>query len=131
MASSRATPARALKGTVEFIDCTFEGGKGPGLEFGGNPATGIRMLVRNTRLLDIASNAPAANPIVFSAAQDATQDVGGVKFEDCLIRDSLNRKPIAFIDDTGSLRVVGVTGNLIIEKDGVKTPLTFTEKLLG
>jgi hypothetical protein len=57
--------------------------------------------------------------------------VGGVKFVDCLIRDPLDRKPITFADASGSVRLAEVTGNFILEKNGVKTPITINDKLLA
>jgi hypothetical protein len=125
------TPARALKGKVELIDCTFQTGKGPGFEMGGNPATGIKMLVQNCSILDVAIDLPSVSPIMFSAGQDATQDIGGVKFVDCLVRDPLGRRPMGFLDNSGRLKIVGVNGNLILDKDGAKTPITLTPQLLG
>ncbi|MCX7424084.1 MAG: right-handed parallel beta-helix repeat-containing protein [Planctomycetia bacterium] len=125
------TPAQALRGRVDFIHCTFQGGKGAGLQIGGNPATAIQILVQNCSILDVAQDSPATNPILFSASQDATQDLGGVHFVDCLVRDPLGRKPMGFVDDSGSLRLAGVTGNLILETKGTKTPVTITPRLLG
>ena len=125
------TPAQALTGRAEFIHCTFQGGKGAGFQMGGNPATAIQILVQNCSILDVAQDSPATNPIIFSAGQDATQDPGGVQFVDCLVRDPLGRKPMGFFDNSGSLRLAGVTGNLILETKSTKTSVTLTPELLG
>jgi len=125
------TPDRALTGRVDLIHCTFQGGKGAGLQVGGNPATAIQMLVQNCSILDVAQDSPATNPILFSAGENATQDLGGVQFVDCLVRDPLGRKPMGFVDNSGNLRLANVTGNLILETLSTKTSVTLTPELLG
>lgn len=125
------TPSRALKGEAALENCVFQASKGPGIELGGNPATGIRILVQNCSILDVAQDRPAANPILFTAGHDATQDLGGVTFAHCLIRDPLGRNPIGLVDDSGHLKVVHVQGNLVLEKGGTKSSRVLTPTLLG
>ncbi len=129
--STGNTPARALKGKAEFIDCVFQGGKRAGFQMGGNPATGIQMLLKNCSIVDVAQNAPETSPIVFSAGQEATQDPGGVRFVDCLVRDPLGRKPMSFADNAGNLVLAGITGNLILETGDAKTSVALTPEVLG
>ncbi|MEI6500569.1 MAG: right-handed parallel beta-helix repeat-containing protein, partial [Armatimonadota bacterium] len=125
------TPAAAVTGKLELVNCEFRGAKTAGLTIMGNPPTGLRVLVDRCSLLDNASEAPTLSPIMLEAGNGATEDMGGIKFVDCLIRDALGRKPMSFTDNTGNLRVVDVTGNLLLEKEGQKTPVAITDKLLA
>lgn len=125
------TPPAAVKGKLELIDCTLEGPKAPGFTLSGNPPTGLRVLLKNVSILDSATEVPLQAPIIFASDAGATQDIGGVRFENCLIRDPLDRKPMLFTDTSGGLRLADVTGNFILEKNGVKTPIPITEKLLA
>lgn len=124
------TPAAAVKGTLDLVNCTFSGPKTSGLVISGNPPTGLRVTVDKCQILDAATAAPATTPILLEARSNASEDVGGIKFIDTLVRDPLERKPMSFVDMSSSLRVVEVTGTLILEKNGQKTPVTITDKLL-
>ena len=125
------TPAAAVKGKLELIDCTLSGGKQPGFMLTGNPPTGLRVLLERVSIFDTAIDTPLQAPVVLAADAGATQDIGGIKFVDCVIRDPLDRKPIIFADSSGSIRLTDVTGNFTLDKKGVKTPITITEKLLA
>jgi hypothetical protein len=125
------TPAAAVTGKLELINCTLEGPKQPGFMLTSNPPSGLRVLLKNVSIVDTAIDTPLQSPIVFMSDPGATQDVGGVKFVDCLIRDPLDRKPMVFADASGSVRLSDVTGNFILEKNGVKTPITITDKVLA
>lgn len=125
------TPDGAVKGKLELIDCTLQGAKQPGFMLSGNPPTGLRVLLERVSILDTAIDTPTQAPVVLAADQGATQDVGGIKFVDCVIRDPLDRKPMMFADSSGSIRLVDVTGNFLLEKNGAKTPVTLTDKLLA
>lgn len=125
------TPAAAVTGKLELINCTLEGGKQSAFLLAGNPPTGLRVRLQSCRILDPAPDQPSVSPMLFTAGQEATQDMGGVTFVDCLVRDKLGRRPIRFVDHTGGLRVVDVTGNLILAQDGQQTQLTLTDKVLA
>ena len=125
------TPAAAVKGKLELIDCKFHGRKQPGFILMGNPPTGLRVRVERCQFLDNAADAPTLSPILFEAQQSSSEDMGGVEFVDCLVRDPLGRKPMSFVDMTGGLRIADVTGNLILETDRKQTPVTITEALLA
>lgn len=125
------TPAAAVKGTLSLVNCTATGGKGAGFTLNNNPPTGLRVAVDRCTFADVAPESPSSAPICFLSSQAATEDIGGVKFTDCVVRDKLGRKPMAFVDSSGGLRIAEVSGNLILEQDGKKTRVELTEKQLG
>lgn len=124
-------PARAVQGAAEFIRCTVQGGRGPAFSLRGNPATAMRVRFEDCAFLDVAPAAAGTSPIMFAVERDATQDPGGVRFADCLIRDPHGRTPIGFVDDSGGLRLAGVTGTLILETPAAKTPVALTPETLA
>jgi hypothetical protein len=124
------TVDEAVKGTMEVINCQFEGSKGPGIMVTNNPPSGIRTRFESCTVSECSTGSPASAPLVLGNRQDADQDTGGVEFKDCVVRDSLKRVPMSFVDMVGGLKVSEVTGNLILEQDGQRTDVKLTPEVL-
>ncbi|NCO38611.1 MAG: hypothetical protein COZ06_24685 [Armatimonadetes bacterium CG_4_10_14_3_um_filter_66_18] len=124
------TVDEAVKGTMEVVNCQFEGSKGPGILVTNNPPTGIRTRFENCTVSECNTGSPAAGPIVLGNRAGADQDTGGVEFKDCVVLDSLKRAPMSFLDMVGGLKASEVTGNLILEQDGQRTDVKLTEEVL-
>ena len=125
------TPARAVKGKIEFVNCTFQGSGGAGISIADKPVDGCRIRFEKCSLLDTALTATTQAPIVFQARQGASESVGGVEFAECVVRDPQDRKPMASVDGAGGVGIKGITGNLVLEKDGRRTEVLLTENLLA
>lgn len=124
------TADEAVTGTMELTNCTFETSRGPGFLVTNNPPTGIKIKVTDCTISECNTGSPAAGPIVLGNRQGADQDTGGLEFRNVVVRDSLPRAPMTFLDMVGGLKVSDVTGNLLLEKDGKQEDVKLTPDVL-
>ena len=120
----------AVKGLTEFVNCSFENGRNAGVLIGDKPANAGRIRFIKCAISNPALDNAEISPIVFNTRHGATEDLGGVDFVDCIVRDPVDRIPIDFKDWSGDLRVTDVTGSLTVERDGVKEEYQITPELL-
>jgi hypothetical protein len=116
-----------VKGTVDFINCKFEGGLDGGIGVSDKPVTGARVSFVNCQIINAATNKPTASPIELSNRSTATEDLGNIRFVNCTITDPLNRKPMSYQDMSGGLGLRDVTGTLIVNR----AKLQITPQLLA
>lgn len=124
-------PEAAVTGRIDIIDCEFEESKSGGFVVSNNPPTGLQMLLRNVTISNAAVDHPVQTPIMFTTRQEAIQDVGGVTFENVVVRDPVDRAPMSFVDMAAGLSVADVSGNIILEKDGERIDVALTEEILA
>jgi hypothetical protein len=124
------TAEAAVKGSMAITDCTFENNKTQGIQLIDVPSTGIRTEFTNCTISENNLGSPLSSTIMLATRQGADQDLGGATFRDCVVRDSLKRVPMGFVDMVGGLKVVDVTGNLIIEQDGQRKDVKLTPEVL-
>ena len=119
-------PDAAVKGLIEFINCTFKDSRNAGIVIGDKPARVGRIRFVNCTFSDLAVSQPGQSPIIFGARPGCVEDLGGVEFVNCIVRDPVERAPVSFLDQAGGLRVLDVTGTLTVERNGKKTvsPIT-------
>ena len=110
-------PEKAVKGEIEFLNCTFEGSGDAGVMISDVPVGGCKVRFANCSILD-----PVGTPVVFQSHRDATETIGGLEFIDCTIRDSKARNPMGYDGRAGGVRVQAVTGTLIL--NGHRTEIT-------
>jgi hypothetical protein len=120
----------AVKGSAEFINCSFENGRKGGVFIGDKPAKAGQVRFVKCVISNPALDNPAISPIIFNTRHGATEDIGGVDFVDCVIRDPIDRIPIDFKDWSGDLRITDIKGSLMVERDGVKKEYQITPELL-
>ena len=120
----------AVKGLAEFIKCSFENGRNGGVIIGDKPANAGRIRFEKCIISNPALDNPKVSPIVLNTRHGTTEDIGGVDFEDCVIRDPVDRIPLDFKDWSGDLRVVDVTGSLTVERGDSKIKHRITPDLL-
>ncbi|MBU0607624.1 MAG: right-handed parallel beta-helix repeat-containing protein [Armatimonadetes bacterium] len=130
---TNGTEAGAVPGQVELVNCEFTGNGGAAFSIGSNPPPpmGCRITVQGGLFADNAVDKPLQSPIMFATRQGADRDVGGVAFTDVVVRDPVARNPMIFVDMTSGLNVSGVTGNLLLEKDGQRQNVALTKELLA
>ncbi|MCX7887828.1 MAG: right-handed parallel beta-helix repeat-containing protein [Verrucomicrobiae bacterium] len=104
----------AVTGTMEFVDCVFEGGINGGIIVSDKPLGGARVCFVNCRLVNPATNKPSAAPIQLTSRYSATEDIGNIRFDNCIVSDPLNRVPLAYQDRSGALTVRDVGGTLVV-----------------
>ncbi|MGD9495546.1 MAG: right-handed parallel beta-helix repeat-containing protein [Armatimonadota bacterium] len=125
-----ATLAGAVDGTIEFVGCSFEGGRNAGLQIC-KPAERGRVRVADCQILDCATSRTTLAPIMLASRAGGDAPVGGVQFDAVLVRDSVDRPPLGYNDQSGGLPLRDVTGAIIVEREGRRTTYELTPELLA
>ncbi|MFO8079691.1 MAG: right-handed parallel beta-helix repeat-containing protein [Armatimonadota bacterium] len=120
----------AVGGWLEFVDCEFIGGQFNGVLIRDKPLDGADVRLENCSIIDAAVDRPHVSPITFIARPDTVRDVGGVHFEDVLIHDDMDRTPMTRQIHELGINVRDITGNIVLERNGERTPMTLTEDLV-
>jgi hypothetical protein len=102
----------AVKGTIEFVDCTFQKSQRPGISVA-KPAEHGLVRFENCRVLDTGGEAETVSPIMLTSRVGADAPVGGVEFQDVVVRDLPNRPPMGY-SNTSGVQLADITGNLIL-----------------
>lgn len=124
------TRAAAVKGAVELIGCRFISPRSFGIVINSKPVNGCRLVFRDCVLTNPASRNPTTPPILFDSSQDSREDVGGVLFDNFVLRDPLDRKPMGFVDATGNLKVSGLGGAIVLDRQGQRETVVLTDRQL-
>lgn len=128
-----STEAGAVSGKLELVGCEFTSNGGSAFMLSGNPPppVGCRVTVKNCRFLDNGVDKPLQSPIMFSTRAGGDLDVGGVHFDNVLVKDPVDRAPMVFSDMTGGLQVSDISGSLILQKDGERQKVELTKEVLA
>lgn len=111
-----------VKGSVEIVDCKFEGGRSGGIQILDKPVNGADILFERCHVIQPAPEKPLITPIAFTNKVNANVELGNVRFKDCVIEDSIERKVISFIDLSGGFALRDISGNLKV--NGVEQEIT-------
>ena len=120
-----------VKGTMDFINCKFEGGQDGGVGIGDKPASGARVSFVNCQIINAATNKPSATPIELTNRSTATEDLGNIRFVNCTINDPLNRLPMSYQDMSGGMGLRDITGTLIVKRGDKSTTHRLTPELIA
>ncbi len=120
----------SVRGNIDFADCVFERSRSSGISVS-KPADRGLVRFENCRVLDCAAGQASIAPIMFASGGGADAGVGGVEFENVLVRDALERRPLGYNDRAGGTPVRDVAGTLIVERDGQRTPVELTDELVA
>jgi len=110
--------AAGVKGTMEFVNCKFDGGQQGGISIGDKPASGARVSFVNCAIINAATNQPATSPISLSSSSGAVEEFGNIQFVNCTITDPHNRLPMSYHDMSGGAGLRDLTGTLIVKQVG-------------
>ena len=125
---SNASP---VGGLIEFMDCLFAEGQSNGVLIRDKPTDGAEMRFENCAIIDAAMGQEHVSPVTLIARPGALRDVGGVHFENVLICDDSDRKPIAGQSHELGVNFRDLTGTIVLERNGEQTPITLTEELVA
>ena len=128
--STGDTPERAVDGSVDLEDCVLRSARSACFSVS-KPRVRCAITLTDCSILAAEEGMPQPAAIVFASGRDADQPVGGVEFGSCLVRDSAERVPMAYIDRGGGIPLKGISGTLILEKNGQRTEVPLTEELLA
>ncbi len=121
----------SVTGTIEFINCTFEGSRQPGISVS-KPAESGLVRFERCAVIDCGGEELTTSPIIFVSRAGADVPVGGVQFEDVVVRDTPDRDPMAYTDMAGGIELAGITGNLLLEDaEGDRTRVDLTPEVLA
>jgi hypothetical protein len=123
-------PDAAVRGAADFVDCTFEGSRAAGIIVNNKPAEGFPMRLVRCSVVNCGVEQPGQPPILFGTAPDASQPVGGVRFEDCTLVDPVERQPMVLHDFAGGVSAIDITGKLTLQRNGKREVLELTDELL-
>lgn len=122
-------PSGAVKGAIEFVRCRFEDEGRAGINIGSKPPGGVKLKFDRCTLADPSDKPAAAAPFVFSTRPGDLENAGGVEFVDFTLRERTER-PLMRYDDAIGLRLLDVSGTLIVERGERRTILTLDQKLI-
>ena len=120
------TPAAAVTGLIDFINCDFIDDVHSGIRISNKPAPVCPIRFINCSIVNPAPDQPVTSPITLAAQSNASQPIGGIEFRNCLIRDTVERPPITFINASRGVGVANLTGSITVERNGGRTVLDLT-----
>ena len=129
--TSNNSPHGPSRGSIEFVNCTFKDTNTAGVRLRDIPAAAFRVRFENCTWADAGDEPKHAAPIMFGARATCALDVGNFEFANCTLKEPTNRPLMSFDDYTGELKVVDVTGKLVVVRDGVSQVVPITEQLLN
>ncbi len=120
-----------VTGTIEFVQCRFDGDTAGGVVVRGNQADGALLRWERCEIIRHDPGNTRAAPIMIESPGGSDAQTGNIEFRDCLVRDSLVRNPIVLIASplsglpkiVGSLRCISPMG----ERLYVLTPQQLAE----
>jgi hypothetical protein len=92
---------KTVNGVIEFVDCKFEGSEGAGIYIAQKPPFGCKVRFVKCEISDAALKQVTQSPIMFASARGNFEPIGGVEFIDCVVRDKVERLPMAFFNPAG------------------------------
>jgi len=128
--STGGTGDLSVDGTVEVSQSVFSSDSAAVLHVT-KPANRSRMVLTDCQLIATGTDPNGAAPIVVSSGQHADTPAGGVEFVRCLVRDALERNPVAYLDRSGGTPIADLVGTLALEQAGKASQLTLTPELLA
>jgi len=121
---------KTVSGVIEFVDCKFEGSEGAGIYIAQKPPFGCKVRFVKCEISDAALKQVTQSPIMFASARGNFEPIGGVEFIDCVVRDKVERLPMAFFNPAG-VELTDVIGTLTLIRDGRVTKFELTRELIN
>jgi hypothetical protein len=121
---------KTVSGVIEFVDCKFEGSEGAGIYIAQKPPFGCKVRFVKCEISDAALKQVTQSPIMFASARGNFEPIGGVEFIDCVVRDKVERLPMAFFNPAG-VELTDVIGTLTLIRDGQVTKFELTRELIN
>ncbi|MDT7893033.1 MAG: right-handed parallel beta-helix repeat-containing protein [Armatimonadota bacterium] len=121
---------KTVNGVIEFVDCKFEGSEGAGIYIAQKPPFGCKVRFVKCEISDAALKQVTQSPVMFASARGNFEPIGGVEFIDCVVRDKVERLPMAFFNPAG-VELTDVIGTLTLIRDGRATKFELTRELIN
>ncbi|MFW6438177.1 MAG: right-handed parallel beta-helix repeat-containing protein, partial [Armatimonadota bacterium] len=124
-------PDQTVRGYIQFVDCEFITPRGNGIAVRDKPVEGLELTFENCVIDRPALEAEDTAPILFTSRQRAVRDVGSVHFDNLVLRDPIEREPLAYASMALGVNLTDVTGTIILERDGERSEIALTEECLA
>ena len=121
---------RTVRGSIEFVECSFVAEQGAGVYIRGNEADGCRVRLKRCEIERRDEPGSRLAPICIEAPRQPDVDVGNIQIDHCTIRDSIHRKPIRLIASPMT-RLRGLSGILTYESPDGKDDFVLDEAQLA
>ncbi len=123
-------PEKAVGGRIEYVDCVFERSGKAGITLSNIPLGRFEVRFTGCSILDSALSRPETTPIVFQSRDDAVEPIGGVVFDNCTVRDPLDRSLMSYAPKAGGVPIRAVTGTIVLERNGKRQTIKITPACL-
>jgi len=124
-------PDQTVGGYITFSNCEFVTPRLNGLSVRDKPVQGLDLTFENCVIDRPGQEDAEIDPILFTSRQRAVRDVGGVHFDNLVLRDPIERQPLEYASMALGVNLVDVTGTLVLERDGERQEIALTEDLLA
>lgn len=128
--NAASASGEAVKGEIVVSDCEFFDEDGAGLAIGPKPTDGLALRFQRCRIVGAAVDHPDRAPIQLRSLASDQEDVGNIAFNDCVIVDPIDRRPISLHDASGGRRLEGVTGSLVVERADKREKIELDQALM-
>lgn len=116
IAASNKAGGAGVKGTVDFINCRFEGSRESAIVIRDKAVTGARLTFQQCEIVRPAAKLPDASPIQFSSSALGADTFGAIHFEELHIDDPVDRLPMSYQDFSGGVGLAEITGTIRVSK---------------
>ena len=123
-------PEKTVGGTVEVVNCRFEGSRGPGIAINRKPAAGARVTFENCVVDRVAVGQPAITPVLLASGVGDERPVGGVDFGKLTVIDPVKRPFLRYDDWSGTMAPVDVAGTFVVRRNGEEQETQITPEWL-
>ena len=121
---------RTVRGSIDCVGCRFEADKRAGIQIQGNEADGCKIRFERCEIIRRDEADSKVSPIALTAPRQLDLAAGNVEFIDCVVRDTLDRQPIALhASPMAGLR--NVSGSLTVESPQGKKSYTLDDEQLA
>ncbi len=121
----------SVEGSIVLENCTFESTKKTPILIYDKPAAACPMEFKNCTFIGPGIDASATPSITFLARTGVVEDIGGIKFENCVIKTAAKNPVMSFIDSSYRISVADITGTLQVERGKGVTNYTLTKELIS
>ena len=121
---------RSIRGSIEYVGCRFDADQGAAVYIRGNEADGCRIRLERCEIIRRDKPDSKVAPITIVAPHQLDLDAGNVEIVDCVIRDSLDRQPIA-LSASPMTGLRNVSGSLTVESPAGKKTYTLDAEQLA
>ncbi|QDU49555.1 right-handed parallel beta-helix repeat-containing protein [Gimesia panareensis] len=121
----------SVTGSIEFVNCTFESTEQTPVTIQDKPADACPVLFKECTISGPETKDAAIPAIQLAARAGVAGKIGGVTFENCVVKSPVKRPVMSFHDASYLSAVSGVTGTLQVEQGKQTEDVTLNPALIA